>query len=210
MQIRSSKIDPRRFALRLKAAALSLAFCCCALAPALAVQAPPTPPSVSAEADRAMEFLFAMTRADQLVRESMVEAAESEMAKGIATSAQADPGELRRLLAAAVASQISDADIRAVDAFLQSGTGQVLSGIFLASVDDAQTEAALGKLPPAQQEQISAFIVSPPMTNLIAALGSEKAMQAARDWGVKITCDYVSAHPELYDPGTLERIGECQ
>jgi hypothetical protein len=200
-----SKLGPQRFGLRLQAAALSLVFCYCALAPALAVEAPPTPPSVPA-----IEFLFAMTRADQLLRESMVEAAESEMAKDIAVAALADTGEVRRLFGAAVASQISDADLRAVDAFVQSESGQVLKGIFLASVDNAQIEAAMGKLSPAQQEQINTFIVSPPMNNLIAALGSEKTMQAARDWGVKITCDYVVAHPELYGPGAFERIGECQ
>ena len=205
-----SMIDPRRFALWLKVATLPLVLCCCALASALAVEAPPTPPSVPTEIDRAMEFLFAMTHADQLLRENMVEAAESEMAKDIAVAALADTGEVRRLFGTAVASQISDADLRAVDAFVQSGSGQALKGIFLASVDSAQIEAAMDKLSPVQQEQINTFIDSPPMNNLIAALGSEKTMQAARDWGVKITCDYVAAHPELYDPGAVERIGECQ
>lgn len=205
-----SRFGSQRLVLRMQAVVLSLAFCCCALAPVLAAEAPPAPPEVSAEIDRAMEFLFAMTRADQLLRESMVEAADSERAKEIAIAALADTSELRRLFGAAVASQISAADLHAVDTFLQSGPGQVLRGIFLASVDDAQIEAAMGRLPPAQQEQINTFIVSTPMNNLIAALGSEKTMQVARDWGVKITCDHVAAHPELYDPGAFERIGECK
>jgi hypothetical protein len=205
-----SGFGSQRLVLRLQAMALSLAFCCCALAPALAVEAPATPPEVSTEVDRAMEFLFAMTRADQLLRESMVEAADSERAKEIAIAALADTSELRRLFGAAVASQISAADLRAVDTFLQSEPGQVLKGIFLASVDDAQIVAAMNRLSPAQQEQINTFIVGAPMSNLIAALGSEQTMQAARDWGVKITCDHVAAHPELYDPGAFERIGECK
>lgn len=205
-----SKIVLRRFAVRLKAAALSLAFCCCALAPALAVEATPSPPSLQAEADRAMEFLFAMTHADQVLKESMVEAAESELAKAIVVSALADTRELRGVLAASVSAQISAADLQAVDAFVQSGTGQVLSGIFVASADSAETAAAVDKLPQAQQEQILAFIASTPMANLVAALESEQTVQAAREWGEKIGCQYFKQRPELYDPAILQSAGKCQ